>query len=108
MSMMVKEILNLGCRQLEESGIADAALDCLHHILLHKQSGFHAELHRFHHLALGDDPGGALRSPRNSAQSGVGIYQCGFQSVCPLLGLHLFLDHNEQSRLADPRHLQKK
>ena len=28
MSMMVKEILNLGCRQLEESGIADAAPDC--------------------------------------------------------------------------------
>ena len=28
MSLAVKEILNIGCRQLEESGIADAAIDC--------------------------------------------------------------------------------
>lgn len=28
MSLAVKEILNLGCRQLSESGIADAAIDC--------------------------------------------------------------------------------
>ena len=28
MSLAVKEILNIGCRQLEECGIADAAIDC--------------------------------------------------------------------------------
>ena len=28
MSLSVKEILNIGRRQLEESGIADAAVDC--------------------------------------------------------------------------------
>ena len=28
MSLSVKEILNIGKRQLEESGIADAAIDC--------------------------------------------------------------------------------